>query len=252
MKIPHALLFSFSLIIFSITYLSSCSPVPYGNVGQNVPMLKNKGEVSLTGSYASTDDATGVGFQAAVAADSSLALMTSFYSLNNNPTTDWNGSGRYFELGAGRYGGIGNSNFVYDIFAGVGFGGIKNDNGVGSSLNINIAKPFVQGSIGLLTKWVEVAFTSRFALPVYTNYENNLSDPDERAQAETYFKDNKSQFVFEPGFTFRFGFKAVKANFSFCTSSFRLDDDYSDVSINSNYLSAGVAVLVSKRYEKKN
>lgn len=247
MKTHAPLLLSICAIILFITYLSSCSPVPYANVGQNVPMLRNKGEVSFTGGLGSTEDAQGVGLQAAVAADSSLALMASFYSLKNNDNTDWTGSGSYIEFGAGRYGVINNSIWVYDVFGGVGFGGIKNQSGM-SSLDIKFMKPFVQGSIGLTTKWVEVAFTPRFALPIYTSHKNQLTDPEQRMQADAYFKNNKSQFVFEPGLTFRFGYKGVKGNFGLCLSSFSLDEQYSDVSVNSTYLTAGLAILISKRY----
>jgi len=246
---------SFFSIIVLITvftfYLSSCSPVPYSNVGQNVPLFKNKGEVSLTGNYASTDDATGIGIQGAAAVDSSLAFMTSFYSLKNSTNANWQGSGKYFEFGSGKFGVVGRSNFVYDVFGGLGFGGIKN-HAVGSSLNVSFIKPFVQSSIGLTTKWVDVAFTARLALPTYTNYKNGLSDATQHAQAETYFGENKSQFVFEPGLTLRLGYKAVKANFTVCTSTFRLADEYEHVSANNNYVSVGLAVLVSKRYKQYN
>lgn len=251
MKNFHYSPVALSAIIFLMVYISSCSPVPYGNVGQNVPMLKNKGEVSVTANYANTDDANGLGIQGAVAVDSSLALMTSFYSLKNNRNTDWKGSGKYFELGAGKYGLMGRSKFVFDVFGGVGFGGIKNNSGTGSALDLNFVKPFVQGSIGLSGKWIEVALTSRFALPVYTNYKNSLTDSSQHAQIAAYYEENKSRFVFEPGITFRFGYKSVKANLSFCTSSFSLDEKYNDVSINNNYVSAGLAVLISKRYHDK-
>jgi hypothetical protein len=212
-------------------------------------MLKHKGDVSLNGSYANTDDAHGLGLQAAVAVDSSLALMTSFYSLKNNQNTDWQGRGRYFEMGIGKYGAKRNSNFVYDVFAGVGFGRIDNNNGAGSSLSVNFAKPFVQGSVGFTTKWVEVAFTPRFALPIYTSHQNKLTDAAQHDQTEIYFKHNKNQFVFEPGITFRFGYENVKANLNFCASTFTLDEQYSDVNINNLYLGLGISALISKRYE---
>lgn len=247
-NIPYSLV----AILVVVTCLPSCSPVPYGNVGQNVPMLKHKGEVSLSGSFASTDDASGAGFQAAVAVDSSLALMGSVYSLTNNENTDWQGSGRYSELGIGRYAVIRGSDFVYDVLGGVGFGRIANKDGAGSSLNINFVKPFVQGSIGLTTKWIEVALTSRLALPVYTGHENGMTDPGDRAEAEAYFEDNKSKFVFEPGINFRFGYKNVKASLSYCTSTFSLDGKYDNISVNNNYLGAGLTVLISNRYNQGN
>lgn len=248
MKISPSYFVTSIAIIASLVYFSSCSPVPYANVGQNVPLLKNKGEAMLVASSSATDDASGLGIQAALAVDSSWAIMTSFYSMKNNPNTDWRGRGTYFELGAGKFKVIGNSNFAYDVFAGVGFAGIQNNDGAGSSLDINFMKPFVQGSIGLATKWLDVAFTPRLAVPFYTNHENRLSDPTQHAQAETYFDDHKSKFVFEPGFTVRGGYRGFKANLNFCVSSFSVDEAYSDVSINNLYVGLGLSALISKRY----
>ncbi len=229
----------------------SCSPVPYANVGQNVPLFKTKGEVRLAGHYSTTDDAAGIGLQAAAAIDSSLAVMSSFYSLKADEYADgWDGHGRYFEIGLGKFKTIGHSNFVYDIFAGVGFGRIENHDNAGSSLNVNFMKPFVQSSIGLSTPWFELAFTPRFALVNNTNFENKLIDPVDYSQAENFFRKNKTKFVVEPGLTMRAGYKGLKANFNFSVSSYNPGAEFEESSPNIVYLGIGVSALISKRYSE--
>jgi hypothetical protein len=243
--------FNAILIIIAVIALNSCSPVPYANVGQNVPLFKTKGEVRLGGHYSTTDDAAGVGLHAAAAIDSSFAIMSSFYSLKSvGYDNNWDGHGRYFEIGLGKFKTIRHSNFMYDVFAGVGFGSIKNNDNAGSSLNVNFMKPFLQSSIGLATPWFEVAFTPRFALVNNTNYENNLIDPNDYNQAENFFRKNKTKFVVEPGITLRAGYKGLKANLNLSLSSYDPGDEFEESSPNTTYLGIGLTALISKRYLK--
>ena len=239
------------LLVIALIALNSCAPVPYANVGQNVPLFKTKGEVRLAGHYSTTDDAAGVVLQAAAAIDSSFAVMSSFYSLKSvGYDNDWDGYGRYFEFGLGKFKTIRHSNFMYDVFAGVGFGTIKNNDNAGSSLNVNFMKPFVQSSIGLSTPWFEAAFTPRFALVNTTNYENGLIDPVDRSQAENFFRQNKNKLVVEPGITVRAGYKGLKANLNLSLSSYDPGDQFEESSPNTLYIGFGLTALISRRYSK--
>src|SRR5689334_19848531 len=67
----------------AICLISSCAPVVYAPVGQNVPLLKNKGDITFNASAASTEDAGGVGLQFASALDSSFALISSLYFMGH-------------------------------------------------------------------------------------------------------------------------------------------------------------------------
>src|SRR5436190_23999941 len=75
--------------------ISSCAPVLYTSVGQNVPLFKEKGEVAISGGASNTENsgndylydyssADGVNLQAAVAIKDNFAVMSSFYSLKNS------------------------------------------------------------------------------------------------------------------------------------------------------------------------
>src|SRR5690349_23747567 len=94
----------------AICLISSCAPVVYAPVGQNVPLLKNKGDITFNASAASTEDAGGVGLQFASALDSSFALISSLYFMghksedNVDGDSEWEGRGSYFEIGAGKIG----------------------------------------------------------------------------------------------------------------------------------------------------
>ncbi len=73
------------LLISTAALFSSCNPVLYSTVGQNVPLFTEKGEVTLQAGYAASfgnnTDADGVAIQAAYAVSNSIAVMGSFYSL---------------------------------------------------------------------------------------------------------------------------------------------------------------------------
>ena len=73
---------SFSLMIAGM--LTSCGPVLYSNVGQNVPLFQEKGEFSGQLSYSNSDGAwvaDGVGLQGAYAISDKVGVISSFYSL---------------------------------------------------------------------------------------------------------------------------------------------------------------------------
>src|SRR5688572_22818447 len=150
--------------------VSSCSPVLYTTVGQNVPLFKQKGEVAFSGGSAATsheDDvssAEGFNIQAAAAIDSSLSIMCSLYSLKNmDADNDWIGKGNYFELGIGKFKQSSKSKLIGEVFCGVGFGEIKNSSTFGD-ISEHYIKPFIQPSGGFSSKIVDVAITTRVAM----------------------------------------------------------------------------------------
>jgi hypothetical protein len=233
--------------VFSMVWFSSCSPVPYSNVGMNVPMLKAKGEVNLNASYGVTQDAEGLGLQIAAAADSSFGVMASFYYLANTPGTDWTGKGNFTEFGVGKFGSTENGKFIYDGYLGLGFGGIKNESG-NSMLNTKFIKPFIQGSIGFNHKIIDVALTTRFAVVSFTDQSFRFDDPVYSQEAAAFFRENETKFIFEPGITARVGFEAIRLSLQYCASTYPIDDRYPNSNINTEYFSIGLNALIGKRW----
>ena len=242
------ILLSVTACVGVILYLQACSPVPYANVGLNVPMLKEKGEVNLNAAFGTTEDAEGFALQAAAAVDSSLSLMASFYVLNNTTNTDWDGRGSYVEFGLGKFGRVSRDRkIIYDAHLGLGYGGIKNESGI-QSLNVNFIKPFLQGSIGFNHKIVDVALTSRFAVVNFTDFEYRFDDAAYSLEASQFFEENETKFVFEPGITVRVGYEAVRLSLQFSTTTFSVGEEFPNSNINSDYFSIGLNALIGKRW----
>ncbi len=199
-------LFIFTLVGIALC-LTSCSPVLYTTVGQNVALFHQKGEAAFSANHAETNYASGASVQVAAAVDSSVEVMSSYYSLSSGTS-----SGNYFELGAGKFKYNPTSKFCGEVIFGMGFGSIKNSiNNSGNSsnfiVNANYFKPFIQPSFGFSTKIIDLAFTPRIAFVTYTSKSDNTTDPSMRNDLDVYFSAKQNTVVFEPGLTLRAGFK---------------------------------------------
>ena len=247
-----------SAILLSASILcicTSCNPVLYSSVGQNVPLFKEKGEVAIAASLGTTEDAGGIAFQFAAAPDSSLAIITSFYAMgsgkntSSDNSTDWQGKGNYFEIGAGKFGRIG-GNFHYEAFLGLGFGGIRNSYGSSSNVDVKFIKPFLQPSVGLIAnQWFDLALTPRIAYVSYTDFMVRTQDQTLQQEADDFYRDKKNSIVLEPGVTIRWGYRSIKAQLQYSGTTLSARPQ-TYVNINSNYFSLGVQWLISKRYIK--
>ncbi len=214
-----AILTFISLAVVLPNMFMSCAPVLYSNVGQNVPLLKEKGDFSAQIALSESDGGEeggwlgrGVGIQGAYAVSEKIAAMGSFYSMGGveDDETDWQGNGKYFELGAGLYGGQPEKKFLYEVFLGLGSGSIKNSASFANDyINVGYLKPFIQPSLAFSTKYFDMALTPRIALLSYTKKDDyNLTSAEYDPVA--YFEENDNKILFEPGILFRGGFPSVK------------------------------------------
>lgn len=234
--------------LFFILISSSCSPVMYSPTTQNVPLLKQKGEVNIEAGLSSTEDADGFNLKAAVAVDSSLAVAASYNTLNGgtkNSNDTWHGQARYFEAAVGKFGSSERGPWVYEAFLGVGYASVKNEKNPNGSLGGpkelvkgKFIKPYIQPSIGIRSKYVDFAVTPRIALVNYIYDQVNVTDEQDAQSSNDFFKDKKSTFVFEPGATLRVGFKGVKLQIQYVYSSFSYDSQLG--SYNPEILSIGL------------
>src|SRR5688572_28965092 len=96
------------LLTVMLIGITSCSPVLYSTVGQNVPLFKEKGEVSMGAGFASANNGSGVSVQLAGAVSNRVALFGSFYSLSEDNADDhgWSGDGAYGEFAVGTFGAL--------------------------------------------------------------------------------------------------------------------------------------------------
>jgi hypothetical protein len=244
--------------------LTSCSPVLYSPVGQNVPLFTEPGQVAFSGGYCSSDVsffeifggnyAEGISVQGAAAVHKKVAIGGSFYSMRGREDSDASasisGHGWYWELAGGSFGVFRNPLFQWEVFGGTGFGTIQNTID-GESLNLAFFKPYIQPSVALNWKFIEFAFTPKLAIINYTGHTNEITDPDQREMAEAYFRSNQSKTSFEPGFTLRVGMEHVKLQFQTCYSSRQYAGWEGEPAINSMYVSLGAFCRLGKKKEKE-
>jgi hypothetical protein len=259
-KIPFVL----SVLIIAVALqLSSCSPVLYSTVGQNVPMFKEKGEFMLQGGYAESygnyTDAGGVSVQAAYAVNNNYAITGSYYGLKGlkeqgsylgSSPSEWDSKGSYLELGGGKYGSFNSKPFAWEAFAGLGLGSITNSQ-LKTNINMKLIKSFIQPSIGYISKYVDLILTPRIGLVSYTSHTSSFVDPMISQQVDEFFEKNKNTLVFEPGITLRAGIKNVKLQLQYNYSTFKTDlGNEENTPVNKDYFSIGFYILISERYIK--
>lgn len=236
----------------------ACGPVLYSNVGQNVPLFQEKGEFSGQVSYSGSNGAwtaDGIGIQGAYSVSDKVALISSFYSMKGDELeedNEWEGNGSYFELGGGLYGGNSKKKFLYEAFAGLGTGGIKNQSVInaGEFINVRYLKPFIQPSFAFSTRYFDLALTPRVAYLSYTSKDDfNILQDGEQVNPSEYFNNNDKKFLFEPGIMIRGGLPGVKLEFQYNYSTLggQLDNNL----VNSGFFSLGLRVLISNRFVPK-
>jgi hypothetical protein len=242
----------------AISLLTSCSPVFYSTVGQNVPLFHEKGEVAFSGGImsASTNSdgfipfagaSPGMALQGAVAVASVAAVFASYYDMNYE--SDWHVNATYGELGGGLFMYKPKSNFVGELFGGVGHGKIDNQSGM-EELNTEFMKYFIQPSAGLSGKVFDMAFTPRIGVVDYLSH----SATDNQV-INDFFVERKTTFVFEPGVTVRVGYKGIRAQYQMNYSTFHYNRTYNSYNnetldpIMNYYGSLSLFVLISRRWK---
>ena len=155
------------------------------------------------------EPASGIGIQGAYSVSDKVALISSLYSMkgNDSENNEWEGNGTYFEIGGGLFGGGSKKKFLYEAFAGIGTGGIKNQSLTNSEhINVKFFKPFIQPSFGFSSRYFDIALIPRVAYLSYTSKDDfNFVQDGEQLDPIQYFNKNDKQFVFEPGITIRGG-----------------------------------------------
>lgn len=238
--------------------LTSCGPVLYSNVGQNVPLFQEKGEFSGQLSYSNSDGAwvaDGVGLQGAYAISDKVGVISSFYSLKGieNEDDEWEGKGSYFEIGAGLFQGNPEKKFSIEGYAGFGTGSIKNSSRVnnGSDLNLKYLKPFIQPSIGFTTRYFDMALTPRVSYFNLTSGDNlTLILDEEEVNSNEFFDEINHKVMFEPGILIRGGFPQAKLEVQYNISTLKEPSEEYYV-LNNEFLSIGIRFLVSGRFAEK-
>ncbi len=249
-------------IYITLIILSSCSPSMYSNTGHNAPLFHQKGEVNIAGGYNETVNtetglyAEGFDLKFATSVSDHTVIHSSFtHQWNSSETSDnWSAKGSYFEVGGGRYGVTGAENIAAgEIIGGIGFMSLKNTKG-NDYIDAVIIKPYVQPTIGITHKIIDVAFTPRIAYISYLNNDYSIMDVEERSEIRRFFDDKKSTLVIEPGVTLRLGYKNFKLIGQWSYSTFKYESIFDDEfkPYLNRYLSIGLSILITDRYNSIN
>ena len=229
-------------VITTLT-LAGCSPKYYTPNTQNVPLLSEKGETSLTLS----GNVNQIEFQAAYAISEGFALMANGGLFIPADQDNGNGgSGKFMELGAGYFKPI-DENFVFETYGIIGFGSVENHLPstmsaypmTSGDISANVFRYGIQPNFGYKSKQFSAAISSRLVNLNYNKIEGDLFFEDEN-QVD-YLKSNNSNLLLEPALTLRGGFEKFKIqlqygySFNLSQSDFRQDSSYFTVGLNYNF-----------------
>ncbi|MEW6468945.1 MAG: hypothetical protein AB1458_08480 [Bacteroidota bacterium] len=272
-----------------ITMACSCPRhVYYSPPAQNVPMLKEKGELSaecgLTSGripqpydFCEPTYTGGFYLQAAYSHRSNIGIAFNHmmvdrswkqYSNSNGNVTDLEGSGRGFatDLGAGyymtleRFGWLGKAGKYIQVeaYSGLGYSGQSHfyrDSAYSGSADLKALIFYVQPAIGVNLPWLTVSLSLRqnnfYFHRIRTSYPDNYPGSN-YARVETdvvdYLQRHPFQAFIEPAFTIKMGWKHIKLSFQYCLSSGITGLTY--VATEPQRFSLGLQINIAARYKK--
>jgi hypothetical protein len=201
------------IVAFLFCFIS-CSRYYYAPNSNNIPLLSEK-EAKINAQYAIGSLSNGLEIQSAFAITPHFGAMINTmvasgtqknrsYSSGLSSTTNKT-STKFIEIGGGYFTPVKSTSLLFETYAGIGTGGVKNYySGKGSS-KVNFLKVFVQPTIGVKLKGFEFGVSSRLS---WIN-QNVVSISG--AQSNGFYNDldNISKypksFLWEPSLVLRLG-----------------------------------------------
>jgi hypothetical protein len=217
----------------------SCSPKYYSPNTQNVPLIRERGEVGITLAGSSNQ----VEFQGAYGLTNSIAIQANGgWFIPGDLDNGNGGSGSFGEGGVGFYRPLGES-FVFETYGLFGFGKVENHMPstteqypeTTGKITARVARYGIQPNFGWRTKYVTIAISSRFVILDYSNINGSLIFENE--DQVDYLRNNRTSLLFEPALTVRGGLEKVKfqvqigPSINVTNSSFRQDDGYATLGL---------------------
>jgi|GEM_PF-3431926 len=220
MKANPALLF----FLCAITFLQSCATIYHPGV-QNIPLLKEKGEVKLS---ATVND-----YQGAYAVTNHIGIMVNARQMSQRPFQGFHlipdrVDNKMLEIGAG-YFAQGEKNWTSEIYAGAGVsvsGLIHAEQRISTyrfpgdtsrlpeydsyfyDVQTRAARYFLQSSVGFASKYVDVAFSTRVVGLKWKSV--NILHNGVDAVDYPGFRVLKFSMFAEPAVTIQAGYKSIK------------------------------------------
>lgn len=231
------------LTIASLGLLAiGCSPKYYIPNTQNVPVIRAKGQSSITvagnGNQAELQGAYGISDHLAIQANGG-------YVFPKNESSETGGYGKMIEGGIGYFTNV-NPNMHFDVYALIGGGNMENhfpgslaqNPNTTGIIEANFMRFGVQPSFSYYNKFFTVTGSTRLASLNYSNVRGSLIF--DGVNQVNYLNDNASTFLLEPALTVRGGFEKIKLqvqlmkSFNLFNKDFRQDDTLLSFGLNFN------------------
>ncbi len=223
-------------VICTCMLLVSCSPVYYAPNSCNVPLMQEKGDLTIQGSR---NFEAGKDLQVSYAASKNIGVLLNYMDIKESASGNF-GEGNMTEFGIGYYSKA-SKTAVLEIFAIAGKGSLEHSfsdsQETGGDLTADINKYAIQGNFGFRNKILEFAISVK---PTYIHYSNIVGDLKfENENQIDFLNQNDELFLIESALIARLGFKSFKLQAQAGSSSV---DDKSRFGKRSNYLAVGMFI----------
>jgi hypothetical protein len=211
---------NFVFCLTAMIFNTSCVHYYYQPSANNVPMFKEKNEARVQLQSSGGNDLSGVDVQTAYAVGNHTALQLNFFHTGEKEQDYGVGRGNYIEAAAGYFNASHNKRWIFETYAGIGYGSVLNVygssdiNSYSQSSKFGVTKFFAQPSFGYSSKYFSMAISSKLAVVNYNLLNSSIKAGDysyDAADVESL--KNKSFFLWEPGFIMRGGFEHFQALF---------------------------------------
>lgn len=197
--------------LFLLLVFASCSHYYYGPNSNNTPLLRDN-EAKINFQYARADEFKAAEFQSAFAITNHIGAMANgLYGsgVNNRTYSSSNssgGKGKFAEVAAGYFTTINSPTTIFEVYGGIGTGGIDNIYSWSDRSKVTFTKLFIQPDIGISVKGFEIALSSKFSRIHHKVVSANHADQHSGLIA---LREHPVSFLWEPSIVLRAGGKNV-------------------------------------------
>jgi hypothetical protein len=220
-------------ILLICVAFTGCGAVYYVPNTQNVPVMKEKGQINLSFGLNSSESTDGFEFQGAYGLTDKIALQLNFDRVKSSDDSSF-GSGNFVEFGPGYYKNL-SKHFVFETYGLLGFGSLKYEENYNEPQEIkaNFIRVGLQPSISFSSKYFIASLSGRIANLNYNAVSGNYYDVE-------YLKANDSHWLIEPALTVQAGSENVKLQLQF-----QLSENLTDPYFSQDYLLVSIGLKVN-------
>jgi hypothetical protein len=242
-----------TLIVFLFAF-TSCSHYYYIPPTQNIPLFTEKKEIRATASLGGGDEINTFDLQAAYAITNRFAVMSNFMHGNGGSSSD-GGKGNYIDAGFGYYKPL-EKHLIFEIYGGMGFCNQQHSYGESSggttiskgNADLSYTKIFLQNSVGVTTKILDIALTNRCSFIAFNKIKNRI----DTLHFEYFYLDtiakNKKSVLLEPSLTLRAGWKRIKLQVQFIYAA---NLSHPNLRFEDSKPSIGITYMFPERFGRK-